>query len=63
MERAIQEIYRRKLWPFGVQCGYPEQVAKPLVLGFAYKPAVAITFRVEEIFLQTPGPDAGKKIG
>lgn len=59
---AIQEIYRNKLWTFGVQCGYPEQIAKPLVLGFAYQPAVAITFRVEEIFLQTPGPDAGKKI-
>ena len=61
-DRAVQEIYRGKLWPFGVQCGYPEQIAKPLVLGFVYQPAVAITFRVEEVFLQTPGPEAGKRI-
>jgi hypothetical protein len=45
-----------------LQYGYPEQIAKPLILGFRYKPSVAITFRVEEIFLQTPGPEAGKKI-
>ena len=61
-DRAIQEIYRSKLWPFCVQSGYPEPIARPLVLGFVYQPAVAITFRVEEIFRQTPGPDAGKKI-
>jgi predicted pyridoxine 5'-phosphate oxidase superfamily flavin-nucleotide-binding protein len=27
-----------------------------------YKPSVAITFNVDEIFVQTPGPNAGKKI-
>jgi hypothetical protein len=32
------------------------------VLGYVYQPAVAITFRPEAIFLQTPGPHAGKKI-
>ena len=61
-DRAIQEIYRSKWLALALQCGYPEQIARPLTLGFAYHPAVAITFRVEEIFLQTPGPDAGKKI-
>ena len=59
---AIQEIHRTKLLALMLQYGYPEQIAKPLVLGFRYQPAVAITFRVEEIFLQTPGPEAGKKI-
>lgn len=59
---AVQEIYRAKLLSALLQAGYPEQIAKPLVLGLAYQPAVAITFRVEEIFLQTPGPEAGKKI-
>lgn len=59
---AIQEIYRTKLLACMSQYGYPEQFAKPLVLGFRYKPAVGITFRIEEIFLQTPGPEAGKKI-
>ena len=61
-DRAIQEISRNKLWRFGIQCGYPEPVAKRLVLGYAYHPAIAITFRVQEIYLQTPGPDAGKKL-
>jgi len=61
-DRTVQEIYRSKLLSATLQAGYPEQIAKPLVLGMAYQPAVAITFRVEEIFLQTPGPEAGKKI-
>jgi hypothetical protein len=61
-ERAVQEVYRSKLLSALLQAGYPAQIAKPLVLGFAYQPAVAITFRAEEIFLQTPGPEAGKKI-
>jgi hypothetical protein len=59
---AIQEIYRAKLLALMLQYGYPEQIAKPLILGARYQPAVAITFRVEEIFLQTPGPEAGKKL-
>ncbi len=61
-DRAVQEIYRSKLLSATIQAGYPEQIVKPLVLGYAYQPSVAITFRVEEIFLQTPGPEAGKKI-
>ncbi|MGH7960760.1 MAG: pyridoxamine 5'-phosphate oxidase family protein [Candidatus Binatia bacterium] len=61
-ERAVQEIYRSKLLSSLLQAGYPEQIAKPVVLGLAYQPAVAITFQVEEIFLQTPGPEAGRKI-
>jgi len=61
-DRAVQEIYRTKLVSALLQAGYPEQITKPLVLGLAYQPGTAITFRVEEIFLQTPGPEAGKKI-
>ncbi len=61
-DRAVQEVYRSKLLSAMIQAGYPEQIAKPLVLGFTYQPSVAITFRAEEIFLQTPGPEAGKKI-
>ena len=59
---AVQEIYRAKLYSTTLQGAYPEQIARPLTLGFTYQPGVAITFRVEEVFLQTPGPDAGKKI-
>jgi hypothetical protein len=61
-ERAVQEIYRSKLLSALLQAGFPDQIARPLVLGFAYQPAVAISFTVEEIFLQTPGPEAGKRI-
>lgn len=59
---AVQETYRSKVLSALLQAGYPEQIAKPYVLGFAYQPGIAITFRAEEIFLQTPGPEAGKKI-
>lgn len=61
-DRAVQEIYRSKLLSTMIQAGYPEQILKPLVLGYRYQPGLAITFRVGEIFLQTPGPEAGKKI-
>ena len=30
-----------------------------MTLGLAYTPGVAITFRADEVFLQTPGPGAG----
>ena len=59
---AIQEIHRTKLLACMLQYGYLEQIAKPLILGFRHQPAVGIIFRVEEIFLQTPGPEAGKKL-
>ncbi len=61
-DRAVQEVYRSKVLSALLQVGHPEEFAKPLVFGVVYQPAVAITFRVEEIFLQTPGPEAGKKI-
>jgi len=61
-DRAVQEIYRSKVLSALIQAGYPEQIAKPYVLGFMYQPGMGITFRVEEIFLQTPGPEAGKKL-
>jgi hypothetical protein len=56
---ALQEAYRAKLFAAARQAGYPEEIARPLTLGFAYRPGVAVTFRVEETFLQTPGPGAG----
>jgi len=61
-EQAMQEIYRTKLLSSFLQAGYPEQLARPLILGMEHRQSVAITFRVEEVFLQTPGPEAGKKI-
>jgi hypothetical protein len=56
-----QEAYVAKLLA-AVRQVYPEEIAKPLVLGFAFRPGVAIAFRVEEVFLQTPGPGAGTRM-
>ena len=58
---ALQEAYRSKLCAAIGQV-WPEEVVKLLFLGAAYRPGVAITFRVEEVFLQTPGPGAGSKM-
>lgn len=60
-ETALQEAYRAKLVA-AVRQVFPDEIARPFALGFAYWPGVAITFRVEEVFLQTPGPGAGTKM-
>jgi len=59
---ALQEAYRANLYAAARQAGFPDEIARPLTLGFVYRPGVAIIFRVEEIFLQTPGPGAGNKM-
>ena len=61
-DRARQEKYRAALFASTLAAGYPEEIARPFTLGFAYTPGVAITFRAEEAFLQTPGPDAGTAV-
>jgi hypothetical protein len=58
---ARQEAYRAKLIA-AVRQVFPEEIARPLALGFAYRPGVAVTFRVDEVFLQTPGPGAGTRM-
>ena len=59
---ARQEAYRKALLVDARRTGFPEEVAWALTQGFAYTPSVAITFRAEEVFLQTPGPDAGTRL-
>ena len=59
---ARQEAYRKALLADALGAGYPEEIARPLTQGFAYTPSVAITFRADEVFLQTPGPDAGSPL-
>jgi hypothetical protein len=61
-DRARQEAYRAALFASALDAGYPEAIARPFTLGFAYVPGTAITFRAEEIYLQTPGPDAGARL-
>jgi hypothetical protein len=58
-DRARQEARRAALLESALEAGYPEAIARPLTLGLAYTPGVSITFRAEEVFLQTPGPGAG----
>ena len=59
---ARQESYRNALLADALRAGFPEEIARPLTQGFAYTPSIAITFRADEAFLQTPGPDAGKRL-
>lgn len=59
---ARQESYRAKLYAAALAAGYPDEIARPFTLGFAFRPGIAITFRAEEAFLQTPGPDAGTRM-
>lgn len=56
---ARQEAHLAKLYQDALAAGYPEALARPFCLGFAHGPGVAITFRAEEVFVQTPGPGAG----
>jgi hypothetical protein len=58
-DRSRQEAYRAALLAAALEAGFPPAIARPLALGAAYTPGVAITFRAEEVFLQTPGPGAG----
>jgi hypothetical protein len=58
-DRARQEARRAVLLESALEAGYPETIARPLALGLAITPGVAITFRAEQVFLQTPGPGAG----
>jgi hypothetical protein len=58
-DRDRQEARRAALLASALEAGYPESIARPLALGLAITPGVAITFRAEEVFLQTPGPGAG----
>jgi len=58
-DRARQEVRRAALLESALEAGYPETIARPLALGLAITPGVAITFRAEQVFLQTPGPGAG----
>jgi hypothetical protein len=61
-ERAHQEAYLAARYRCALEAGYPEALARPFCLGFAHAPGVAITFRTEEVFLQTPGPGAGTRL-
>jgi hypothetical protein len=60
-EIAFQEAHRARLCA-ELSNWLPKEVAEGLFFGLSCRPSVAITFRVEEVFLQTPGPGAGTKM-
>ena len=49
---TVQEIYISKLIAHLESLGYGEHIWGP----FVKNPAMAVTFEVEDIFVQTPGP-------
>jgi hypothetical protein len=57
-EEALQLAYRESMAAAARSVGIPDGHW----LYYVYNPAVAITFRVEEVFNQTPGPGAGAPI-
>ena len=57
-DTAIQEIHRSKVISHTGALGYPAEI----FTGFTIYPSTAVTFKVEEVFVQTPGPGAGDKL-
>jgi len=53
-ERAVQDIHRSKV------ISHLTKFPKALFEGFRLYPSTALTFSVEHVFVQTPGPGAGK---
>lgn len=59
-EITIQAIYKTKVVPHWKPEW--EDLTEPFWDSFLYNPSTAVSFRVTEVFDQTPGPGAGKKI-
>jgi hypothetical protein len=54
IKEAVDRFYTGYLSMFG----YPPEI----VSTFKFAPAIAITFTIEDTFIQTPGPNAGQKM-
>ena len=55
----ISEDYRNNLIEIISSIGVPREGAEEK---YGRTPNIGITFKVEKVFIQTPGPDAGKEI-
>ena len=55
----ISQDYRKKLIDIVTSIGVPEDGA---IEKYGKIPDIGITFKVDKVFVQTPGPDAGKEI-
>ena len=58
-EKSACDLLREKVYGFYEELGIPEHLADRYWLK---EPDIAVVFAVEKIFVQTPGPDAGKQV-
>ena len=57
-DAVLQEIYRSKLRTHLEPYGFTDEFYQTIV----FYPCTAVTFEVEDAFVQTPGPGAGEKL-
>jgi len=58
-DRSVVDRYHNVYGEQLYMTGLPRSITRRL----AFWPAAAVTFEVRDLFLQTPGPDAGKRYG
>jgi hypothetical protein len=57
-DRGVVERYSASFGEQLYMTGFPRSITRR----FIFWPAVGVTFAVRDIFVQTPGPDAGKRL-
>jgi len=57
-DRSVVDRYHATYGEQLYMTGFPRSITKR----FIFWPAVGVTFAVRDIFVQTPGPDAGKRL-
>ena len=58
-EKIACDRLRKKVYGFFAELGIPEHLADRYWLK---DPDIAVVFAIDKIFVQTPGPDAGKQV-
>jgi hypothetical protein len=58
-DRSVVDRYHATYSEQLYMVGFPRSITRRFVLW----PAVGVTFTVRDVFVQTPGPDAGKRLG
>ena len=58
-EKSACDRLRKEVYGFYAELGIPEHLADRYWLK---EPDIAVRFAVDKIFVQTPGPDAGKQV-
>ena len=58
-EKGACDRLRKEVYGFYAELGIPEHLANRYWLK---EPDIAVVFALDKIFVQTPGPDAGKQV-